>query len=63
MHVYFFIAGVGVKPWQLDTDWIAEENKAILRRIQVTLEEKAGNLKCDDFVALVSERLNPTDEH
>jgi hypothetical protein len=90
MHIYFFVAGHGVKPWQIETDWIREEDKAVLKRIQATLEEKAGALTCgthgeeatavvsgpsfqklgveikgccDDFVALVSERLNPTDIH
>jgi hypothetical protein len=33
MHIYFYIAGNAVKPWQLDTDWIREEDKAILKRI------------------------------
>jgi hypothetical protein len=58
MHVYFFIAGVGVKSWQLDTDWIKDEDKAVLRRIQATLEEKAAGLKCgthgEEITAIVS---------
>jgi hypothetical protein len=95
MHIYFYIAGNAVKPWQLDTDWIREEDKAILKRIQASLEEKAGSLKCgthgggthgeeitaivsgpsyhqlgveikgccDDFVEMVSKKLNPADIH
>ena len=58
MHVYFFIAGHSVKPWQLDTNLIKEEDKAILRRIQTTLEEKTCGLKCgkhrEEITAIVS---------
>lgn len=86
VHIYFFVAGYGLKPWQLETDWMKEENKAILRRIRARLEGKIGSLTCpthgdeitaivsgpsyrqlgvkiegccDEFVAMVSERLKP----
>ena len=90
MQIYFFIAGQAVKPWQLEADWIKEEDKAIVKRIQATFENKLAGLKCgthgeeisaivsgpsyqqlgveikgccEDFVEMVSKRLNPADNH
>ncbi len=58
MQLYFFVAGHPVKAWQLETDWIKEEHKAILRQIHSTLEEKVGSLMCpthgDEVTAIVS---------
>ncbi len=36
-----------MKPWQLDSDLINDEDKATLVRIRAMLEEKIGGLRCD----------------
>jgi hypothetical protein len=58
MHVYFFIAGRASKPSDFESEWVKEEDKAIVRRIRATLEEKAADLKCgthgEEITAIIS---------
>jgi hypothetical protein len=46
MRVYFFIADQGVRPSDLDSEGIREEDKAIVRRIEAKLVKRAEGLKC-----------------
>ncbi len=46
MHIYYFIAGQEVKPLDLDSGQIGQEDRAIVERVTHMLKEKVGDLKC-----------------